>query len=55
MSIQSERDIDKLRKAAKKRIHGIFVNNGLSTYKRLGLQRELRDALIDAAVNGTIE
>lgn len=53
--MEREVEVDRLRKDAKRRVQDIFIRNGLSKDKRLGLQRELRDALINAAVNGIIK
>lgn len=52
--MKSERDIDAMKKAANRRVDQIFRDNGLKSWKRLGLRKVLADALVMSALRGEI-
>lgn len=55
MSKHTEKDTEKLYKHARDRVKEIFKSHGLVSHRRIGLQRSLRDALVEVALTGTIE
>ena len=54
MKHKDEKDMDKLNENAKKKIQLIFKRHGLSTYRKIGLQRSLRTIVVEAALTGII-
>jgi hypothetical protein len=49
-----QKESDQVIERASKKVKQIFKENGLSVYARKGLQRKLRDALVDAVYIGEI-
>jgi len=54
MTSNSDKDVEKLYSQAKTKIKSIFKSHGLVIYRKIGLQRSLRDALVEAVLSGKI-
>jgi hypothetical protein len=48
-------DIAKINKKADNQIKQIFKDNGLVTYRRIGLRRQLVDFVVKSTIKGEIE
>ena len=55
MSKPQDKDTEKLYKHARQKVMEIFKKHGLVSYRKIGLQRSLRDALVESAMTGNIK
>lgn len=53
-SEKEEKMVDKLQENVKKKVQKLFREHGLSTSRRIGLQKSIREALVRSAMTGTI-
>ena len=49
------KDVEIMYKYARRKVKEIFKTHGLVSYRKIGLQRSLRDAIVKAALSGKID
>jgi hypothetical protein len=50
-----DKDVEIMYNYARRKVASIFKSHGLASYRKIGLQRSLRDAIVKAALSGKID